>query len=93
MAKTEVYSWRVTPAVKAALEERARARGMSLAALLEQITETWLADSGTGEERDDQRRLHRAARAYVGAIRGGDPTRASRARQLVRVRARRRVSR
>ena len=36
MSKTEVYSWRVSPETKAALEEEARREGLTLAALLQQ---------------------------------------------------------
>ena len=42
MSKTEVYSWRVDPALKRELEAAARADGRSLAHLLNQISRDWL---------------------------------------------------
>lgn len=91
MAKTDVYSWRVDPATKAALEEAARERRASVAAVLDEIVGEWLSrrENGTGAE--EQRRLHEAASRYVGAITGGEPQRADSARERVRERLRRRA--
>lgn len=89
MKKSEVYSWRLTPELKSRLENAARAEEVSFSGLLEGIAEKWLAghrDSDGEEER--QRRLQTAAAATFGTLRGGDPTRASRARELVRARLR-----
>ena len=86
--KTEVYSWRVSAARKADLESEARREGTSLAELLETITADWLQErraSRNGEEAE-QAALRRRVMATVGTIRGGDPTLASRAREVVRER-------
>jgi hypothetical protein len=40
--KSEVYSWRLAPDLKAELEQRAREEGIGLAALLERISREWL---------------------------------------------------
>ena len=87
MGKSEVYSWRVSPELKSALEQAARAEQTSVSKLLDSIVAAWLqqADSN-GNQEAIQRRLHRAAAKTLGEIRGGDPRRAERARELVRKR-------
>jgi hypothetical protein len=67
MAKTAVYSWRVTPELKAELEERARREGRSLAEMLEEISRAWLRESRSAEDAEEQARLHAAARRFAGA--------------------------
>ena len=82
MKKSEGYSWRVTPEVKAALEQEARREGQSVGGLLEQIALAWLTarrqtDGGhfrtefqtpDGEaQRDDEHFAHVAAWEYQGA--------------------------
>jgi hypothetical protein len=92
MPRTEVYSWRLAPALKAALEEVARARGVSLSRLLEEATREWLgehAEEILGGDPEQERILERAMK-WVGSIRGGDPERATEARTRVRERLRRR---
>jgi hypothetical protein len=93
--KTEVYSWRLSPRLKMELEEAARAESKSLAELLEQITQDWLAQAkGQSEEEDErQRRLHSSAMRFVGTIEGSDPHRAENARSEVRARIARRHGR
>lgn len=91
MAKTDVYSWRVDPTTKAALEEAARERRASVAAVLDEIVGEWLSRRENGTEVEEQRRLHEAASRYVGAIEGGEPARAATSRQRVRERLRRRA--
>jgi hypothetical protein len=84
--KTDVYSWRVSPQRKAELESEARREGTSLAGLLEHITEDWLQkrrNSRNGDEAE-QAALRRRVMATVGTLRSGDPTLASRAREVVR---------
>jgi hypothetical protein len=86
--KTEVYSWRVSATRKADLESEARREGTSVAELLERITSDWLQErhaSRNGEEAE-QAALRRRVMATVGTIRGGDPTLATRAREVVRER-------
>jgi hypothetical protein len=84
--KTEVYSWRVAADRKADLESEARREGTSLAELLDHITADWLEgrrNSRNGEEAE-QAAIRKRVMATVGSIRGGDPTRSQRARELVR---------
>ena len=86
--KTNVYSWRVSAARKADLESEARREGTSVAELLERITGDWLQErrnSRNGEE-EEQAALRRRVMATVGTIRSGDPTLATRAREVVRER-------
>jgi hypothetical protein len=91
MAKTQVYSWRVSAVVKERLERQARREHRSVASLLDDIITGRLL----GEEPDDdeQQRLHRAALRFAGIIRGTDPTRSRRVRRIVRDRLERRRGR
>jgi hypothetical protein len=84
--KTEVYSWRLSADKKAELEGEARREGTSLSALLEDITTTWLTErrNGRADDEAEQAAIRKRAAAAIGSIRGGDPTRASRAGELVR---------
>ena len=82
MSKSEVYSWRVSPELKESLEDAARTEGMSLAGLLEQIALEWLEDHAQ-VDKDEQRRLHEAARQWIGKLKGGDPLLSQQASQRV----------
>jgi hypothetical protein len=96
MRRSEVYSWRLAPALKEALEEVAQGEGKSVARLLEELAQERLRSAGRGPEDGarEQERLQASARRYVGAIAGGDPRRAEQARLRVRGRlARRRETR
>jgi hypothetical protein len=95
MKKTAVYSWRISPDTKAALEIEARREGESVAALLERVTREWLKVRRRAHQRDrmEQARLHAAMSKLLGAIRGGDPARAERSRSAVRARLARRRAR
>ncbi|NIM01987.1 MAG: hypothetical protein GTN89_14490 [Acidobacteria bacterium] len=85
MSKSEVYSWRVSPELKSALEEAARAEQTTVSKLLDGIVATWLEQTDPqGEEAAIQHRLHREAARTFGKIRGGDPRRSERARDLVK---------
>jgi hypothetical protein len=87
MSKSEVYSWRVSPELKSALEEAARAEQTTVSRLLDSIVDAWMQKADADGNRESiQRRLHQAAARTLGAIRGGDPRRAERARDLVRKR-------
>ena len=93
MGKSEIYSWRLSPALKAGLEEAARAEQRSVAQLLEEIAEDWLAgarDRGEGD-RERQERIREAAMKSVGAIHGDNPRRAENASSEVRARLARRI--
>ena len=84
--KTEVYSWRLSAEKKAELEDEARREGTSLSTLLDDITTDWLTERhhGNGDDEAAQAALRKRVMATVGTIRGGDPTRSSRASELVR---------
>ena len=86
--KTEVYSWRVSAQKKSELESEARREGTSLAKLLDDITAMWLRErrNGRNGEEAEQAALRRRVMATVGLIRSGDPTLATRAREIVRER-------
>lgn len=86
MTKTAVYSWRLTPDLKSALEEAARREGESLAELLEQISQDWLSRKSPADDEEEQRRLHAAVARHVGTIAGGDPDRSAKVRETVRAR-------
>ncbi len=85
MSKSEVYSWRLSPTLKSALEQAARAEQISLARLLERIAQEWLEKEFSEEEEEEiQRRLHEAAAKTFGTLQGGDPYLAEQASERVR---------
>jgi hypothetical protein len=89
MAKTEVYSWRLDPDLRQRLEEAARAEKTSVGSLLERMARDWLGRRRRGEDDEAlQRRLRAEAEKWIGSIRGNDPTRSERAREIVRQRVR-----
>jgi hypothetical protein len=73
--KTEVYSWRLSPDLKDALEEAARRERVSVARLLERIAREWLKAraAAAGDDDAEQERLRAVAMQFVGTLRGGDP--------------------
>lgn len=90
MSKSEVYSWRLSPDLKAALEDAARREGSSVAELLERMASRMLAASGFDSSAEElQQRLRAAAKECFGTIHGGDPLRSRRVRENVRARLRR----
>ncbi len=93
MPKTEVYSWRLSPALKAALEDVARARGMSLSALLERAARDWLLGNAPDDRNAEEERARARAMRFVGKLSGGAPDRAAEARRRIRARLRRRGGR
>jgi hypothetical protein len=88
MKKSEVYSWRVAPETKVALELEARRAGQSVAALLDGLTREWLNARRRRHTQDktEQARLQAAAAKVLGTIAGGDPRRAERARAALQKR-------
>jgi len=84
--KTDVYSWRVTPAKKMALENRARREGASLAQLLDRITQEWMEARKNEIDPDEQIRLHEAVHKTLGVISGKNPKRAGQAKAAIRKR-------
>lgn len=96
MAKSEVYSWRVSSQMKRALEEAARRQKQSISSLLEKIVEQSLRNGGEGwneEEAALQTRLHAAASKWIGQIDSGRRDRSRRVRELVREKLRSRRER
>jgi hypothetical protein len=85
MKKSDVYSWRVAPDLKAALEQEARRERRSLGGLLEWIATEWLMARrrATGSE-DEQARLRALAGKAFGRIAGGEPHRSTSVRASVR---------
>jgi hypothetical protein len=83
--QTEVYSWRVSPEVKAALEREARREKTSLAALLDRVARQWLEErkSRSADDEAEQKRLHAIAEKYIGTIARG-PDLAESASKLIR---------
>jgi hypothetical protein len=73
MAKTEVYSWRLSAERKRALETRARTEGKTLAQVLDQLAQEWLARPLDEDDEAEQRRIHAAAAKAIGAIAGNNP--------------------
>jgi hypothetical protein len=73
MAKTEVYSWRVDPQIKMALEAEARSQGMTMAEVLDRIAKQWLETRKlqNGDDEAEQARLHAAAAKCFGTIAAG----------------------
>lgn len=85
--KTEVYSWRLSAERKAELESEARRERTSVSSLLDRITSDWLAERRNGHDDEaEQAAIRKRVMATVGTIRSGDPTLASRAREVVRER-------
>src|SRR4051812_11248622 len=86
--KSEVYTWRVSPSMKAGLEEAARNTNRSVASLLDEIVAERLNAKGQmGEaEMDSQRRLHARAARFAGRFSGTDPFRSANAKDRVRAR-------
>ena len=86
MPKTDVYSWRLSSARKAALEDAARSERTSLSKLLDRATDEWMRNrrARTGRDDEEQRRLRAAATRFVGTLRGGDPSRSRQARMRLK---------
>ena len=93
MSKTAVYSWRLSPDLKVAIEDAAKERRESTAAFLERIVRDWLARTSPREDEEEQRRLHAAAARVFGSIDGGDPDRSVNVRRDLRERLARRRER
>lgn len=93
MAKSEVYSWRLSTELKHRLEARARAERMSLAAFVERVVREWLSASPECEDDAEARGARAAADRCVGSLAGGDAGRSRRVTGTVRAKlaGRRRV--
>ena len=82
MPKHDAYSWRMSRAHKSALEHIAREEGGTVAGILDRVMGQWVEERSGGGE--DTARIRVAAQAFIGVVRGGDPTRAANARARVR---------
>jgi hypothetical protein len=83
MPKHDVYSWRLSRARKSALEQLARERNTTIASVLDEAVDN-LMHEGSGTDDEAQARMRRTALSFIGAVRGGDPSRAANARAHVR---------
>lgn len=89
MSKTEVYSWRLDPDLKQRLESAARDEKTSLGTLLDRIARAWLVEQRPQEDEEAmERRIRAEASKWIGSVRGSDPTRSVRAKEIVRERIR-----
>ena len=85
MEKTEVYSWRLDPDLKGALELAARAQGTSVSRLLDRIAGEWLRRKGESRAaQEEQEQVRTRAMRLVGSIQGKGPRRAREASERVR---------
>jgi len=84
--KTEVYSWRLSADLKAALQEQARSEGKSFAELLQEFASEGLRARRNGNVDDEaqQAALRRRVMATVGTVRSGDPHGSERVSEKVR---------
>ena len=90
MNKTEVYTWRLSPVTKAALDEAAREQNRSIADLLEEIVSANLGQYGRENNVERQRALHARAAEFAGCLAGADSRLAERARERVQSRLKQR---
>jgi hypothetical protein len=81
--KSEVYSWRLSGALKKDLESRARNEKISLSALLDRVARDWLAQQHAADD-EEQARIRARADQCIGAIAGGNPRRSAMVGELMR---------
>jgi len=81
---TEVYSWRLPASLKRRLERAAVERDRSLADLLREIAEEWLATAPASDDSAVIEAARRRALEVSGSVAGGDPDRAERTRERIR---------
>jgi hypothetical protein len=72
--------------MKRSLELEARRRKLTLAQMLDQIAQDWLAEHAANDPSPERIRV--AARRWIGSISGGGSRRSERVRELVRERLR-----
>jgi hypothetical protein len=90
MSKSEVYSWRLTPELKAELEAAARAEKTSVSQIIEGVVRDWLATRERHYDKDEQARIDRKLEACFGVFEGdGTSATNERIREIVgeRIRA------
>ena len=85
MAKSEVYSWRLSPHMKRVLEVVARREKQSISAVLEKIVTASLQNGVVVQEEElaRQARLHAAVLPTLGKLKSGQRDRSTRVRELV----------
>lgn len=94
MAKSEIFTWRLSPELRGALERRARKEGRSVAGLLDRVVNDWLREGENDvDDEAEQARLHREAARWFGSISADIPSRGAAARQAIRERLRKRHAR
>jgi hypothetical protein len=83
--KSEVYSWRLAPDLKCALEDAARRERTSVSGLLERIARERLGARApaAADDEAEQARLRAAAAPYIGSLSSGDPELSERVRERV----------
>jgi len=92
--KTEVYSLRLSPDLKADLQRAARRRKVHLSAVLETAAREWLQRNAADlEDDEEQKRLHAAVAPFIGSIQGNDPYRSQKVSEIVRENLRRKYGR
>ena len=73
MSKTEVYSWRVDPALKRELEAAARAEKTSVSAVLDRACRSWLDQSAKAKAGEsDTARRRRVLQEIINSARALD---------------------
>lgn len=92
MAKTEVYSWRVDPAVKMDLEQEARRQKISLAELMDRMARSYLEGLQRDDDDREQERIGKEVMKYVGSI-SVEPDVSQNVGEKVRARVRARLAR
>ncbi len=92
--KTEVYTWRLSPALKTSLEHEARRRKISMSAALDLAAREWLDKGSAAHDGDEEQlRLKEAASRLLGTLASGNRRRAETASQTLRQRLRKRHGR
>lgn len=91
--KTEVYSWRLSPELKAEIEDQARSESKSMSALLEELASDGLRARRRGRSSEAAARaaLLKLVLPTLGTIRSGDPNLGSKVGQTVRARIARKL--
>jgi hypothetical protein len=95
MPKTEVYSWRIEPETKMALESELRVEGRSLAQLLNELAKDWLRSRNEQrrQEISEQNRLQALVKKFAGSISGEQTDSSENVREVVRKRVTERLRR
>lgn len=95
MPKTEVYSWRIEPETKMALESELRVEGRSLAQLLNELAKDWLRSRNEQRrhETSEQARLQALVKRFAGSISGEQAYSSENVREVVRKRVTERLRR